>query len=72
MGIFDLLLNKKKTESATALPTLPQEIFQAATLEFQDMIAPPALKVEPKSLNLGGKIARTYFVISYPRFLGES
>jgi type IV secretory pathway VirB4 component len=72
MGIFDSLLNKKGTDTTTALPTLPQEIYQAATLEFQDMIAPPALKVEPKSINLGGKIARTYFVISYPRYLTDN
>ncbi len=73
MGIFDTLLKKnKQSESATALPTLPKEIFEAATLEFQDMIAPPALKVEPKSLSLGGIIGRTYIVISYPRFLTDN
>lgn len=71
MGIFDSLFKKKET-SSNALPTLPQEIFQAASLEFQDIIAPSALKVEPKQVNLGGKIARTYFVISYPRYLTDN
>jgi type IV secretory pathway VirB4 component len=54
------------------LPVLPTEIYEAASLEFRDIIAPSALKIEPKSLNLGDKIARTFFVISYPRFLTDN
>jgi len=76
MSIFDSILGKKKNDDAKTpsgvMPVLPAEIYQAATLEFQDIIAPSALKVEPKSLNLGEKIARTFFVISYPRFLTEN
>lgn len=71
MGIFDSLFgNNKKTENIT--PVLPAEIFEAAQLEFQDIIAPSALKIDPKSLNLGDKVARTFFVISYPRFLSDN
>ena len=51
---------------------LPQEIFQAGVLELKDIIAPSALSVSPKELNLGEKILRSFFVISYPRFLSES
>ncbi|TAL48847.1 DUF87 domain-containing protein [Patescibacteria group bacterium] len=51
---------------------LPHEIYEANTLELRDIIAPSALKVSPKELNLGEKIVRSFFVISYPRFLGES
>ena len=50
---------------------LPEQIYEAGILELQDVIAPSALKVTPKALNLGDKIARTFFVISYPRFLTE-
>ncbi len=71
MSLFSGLFGKKEN-TVSALPTLPQEIFQAATLEFQDIIAPSALKIEPKQVNLGGKIARTYFVISYPRYLTDN
>ena len=70
MGIFDSLFGNKKTENIT--PVLPAEIFEAAQLEFQDIIAPSALKIDPKSLNLGDKVARTFFVISYPRFLSDN
>jgi type IV secretory pathway VirB4 component len=41
-------------------------------LELKDVIAPSALKVTPKEINLGEKVGRTLFVISYPRFLDES
>ena len=40
-------------------------------LELRDIIAPSALRVSPKNINLGEKVARTLFVISYPRFLHE-
>ncbi len=75
MGLFDGLFGKKKSSSQTAsgiLPVLPAEIYEAATLEFRDIIAPSALKIEPKSINLGDKVARTFFAISYPRFLTDN
>ncbi len=75
MGILDMLFGKKKNENkpgGNVLPVLPSEIYEAATLEFRDIIAPSALKIESKSLNLGDKIARTYFVISYPRYLSDN
>jgi type IV secretory pathway VirB4 component len=72
MGILDFLKSKKDAESKTAITSiLPQEIYQAGVLELQDIIAPSALKITPRSLNLGDKIVRTFFVISYPRFLNE-
>src|SRR3989304_4017201 len=76
MGILDKIFGKKSGVSAagasTVLPILPEEIYKAATLEFQDIIAPSALKIEPKSLNLGEKITRTFCVSSYPRFLTDN
>ena len=51
---------------------MPQEIYDAGVLELQDIIAPSALKISPKGLSLGEKIARTFFIISYPRYLSES
>ena len=70
MGIFDFLKTKKKEEQLTSF--LPKEIYEAGVLELQDIIAPSALKIAPKQLSLGEKIVRTFFVISYPRFLSES
>lgn len=69
MGIFDFL---KKKNAVNITPVLPQEIYEAGVLELKDVIAPSALKVSPRELNLGDKIVRSFFVISYPRFLAES
>lgn len=51
---------------------LPQELYNASALQLEDIIAPSALKVNSQSVEIGGKITRTFFVISYPRFLSES
>jgi len=76
MSIFSSIFNKKNNSkdklSGVAMPVLPAEIYKAATLELQDVIAPSALQITPKSLNLGDKIARTFFVISYPRYLTDN
>ena len=58
--------------SASISPVLPEQIYESASLELQDVIAPSALKIESKSINLGDKIARTFFIISYPRFLSDN
>jgi len=57
---------------ASISPVLPKQIYESANLELQDVIAPSALKIESKSINLGDKIARTFFIISYPRFLTDN
>ncbi len=72
MSILDLFGKRKKQEEGLEkdiVPILPQEIYKQATLELQDIIAPSALEINPKFLHLGDKIAKTFYVISYPRFL---
>lgn len=73
MGIFDFFSKKNTLGGKTGIaPVLPSEIYEAATLELRDIIAPSAVKVDPRALNLGDKIARTFFVISYPRYLTDN
>src|SRR3954468_1159311 len=70
MALLDFLsLGKKQTDSPGVMPVLPEEIYQSGVLDLQDVIAPHALKITSHELDLGEKIARTFFVISYPRFL---
>lgn len=71
MSFLNKLFGKKEKQVAIS-SVLPQEIYEAGVLELQDIIAPSALKITPKGLSLGEKIARTFFVISYPRYLSES
>ena len=70
MSLFDKIFKKKEETPIVSL--MPQEIYEAGVLELKDVIAPSALKISPKEINLGEKVARTFFVISYPRFLTES
>ncbi|MFA7000201.1 MAG: DUF87 domain-containing protein [Candidatus Paceibacterota bacterium] len=74
MGIFSSIFSggNKSKQNNTVMPVLPTEIYKAATLELQDVIAPSALQITPKAINLGDKIARTFFVISYPRYLTDN
>ncbi|MDO8561984.1 MAG: conjugal transfer protein TraC [bacterium] len=68
MALLDIF-KKQEEVKAPVLPILPEEIYEAGMLDLQDVIAPHALKVSSRELDLGEKIARTFFVISYPRFL---
>lgn len=74
MSLLGGLFKKKDSMQAPAqvVPMLQQQVYQAENLELKDIIAPSALKVGPRDLNLGDKFVRTFFVISYPRFLNES
>ena len=72
MGVFDNIFGKKKKKEEEIPPILPQEIYESAVLELKDVIAPSAIKITPKEINLGEKLARTFFVISYPRFLSDN
>src|SRR4051812_49414123 len=70
MGIFDFLKTNKEDQKISTI--LPQAIYDSGALELKDIIAPSALKVTPKQISLGEKVVRSFFVISYPRYLSES
>jgi len=71
MGLLDFIKGGKKKDPELT-PFLPKDIYDAAKLDFADIIAPSALKITPREMNLGDKLARTFYVISYPRFLNDS
>src|SRR3989344_3206127 len=68
--MFDFL-KKKENKSEMPLSILPKAISESPELELRDILAPSALKVNVKELNLGEKVVRSFFVISYPRYLTE-
>ncbi|MES2623445.1 MAG: DUF87 domain-containing protein [Patescibacteria group bacterium] len=71
MGFLDFLKqNNKQNTQITSI--LPKDIYRSAVLELKDIIAPSALKISPKTLNLGEKLVRSFFVMSYPRYLSDS
>lgn len=71
MSLLDFLQRKKEKEAATVAPVLPKDIYQHGALDFVDTIAPTALKVGSREIQLGEKFARTFYTISYPRFLAD-
>ncbi len=71
MGFFDFL--KPKNQQLTKITSvLPRDIYRSSVLELKDIIAPSALKISPKTLNLGEKLVRSFFVMSYPKYLSDS
>lgn len=73
MGLFDFL-NKKTPQplSSPVSPVLPEQIYKIAEMQLKDIIAPSALEIQPKALNMGTAVVRSFFVISYPRFLTDN
>lgn len=73
MALLDFL-KRKKEESARGLivPVLPREIYKQGPLELIDTIAPTALSISSRELQLGEKFVRAFYTISYPRFLADS
>ncbi len=70
MGLLDFLNTTKKESSIR--PILPEQVYQMAEMQLKDIIAPSALGVTPKLLNLGTTVVRNYFVISYPHYLTDN
>lgn len=70
MALLDFL-SQKKNELPAVTPVLPKDIYAEGALTLADTIAPAALKVNPKDLELGEKFARSFYTISYPRYLTD-
>lgn len=63
------LLSTKTEKSDEILAVFPQEIYRSGELALRDVLSPSALQINPSSVRLGAKFARTMFVFSYPRYL---
>lgn len=71
MGLFSFL-KPKNNQVSKITSVLPRDIYRSSVLELKDIIAPSALKITPKTLNLGEKLVRSFFVMSYPKYLSDS
>ena len=69
MSILDLLFKGGQNKDADT-QTL-NNIYSAATVSLQDKLAPSALKIESKGFTIGDIKGRSYFIMSYPRFLND-
>lgn len=62
MGLFDAL-QKKNTAHESQTNGTP--------LSFTDVVAPSAISINPRSLNVSGRLSRVFFAVSYPRYLND-
>ena len=72
MGIFDFLNNNKDKKVSPVAAVLPDQVYKIAEMQLKDIIAPSALEVSPKGLTMGESFVRSFFVISYPRYLTDN
>jgi conjugal transfer ATP-binding protein TraC len=72
MALLDFLNRGNDENGPKVAPVLPKDIYAAGKLELADTIAPAALKVSSKEIELGEKVSRTFYTISYPRYLTDS
>src|SRR6056297_198816 len=68
MGILDFLQPNQQggdpqKETLAAL--------ENALMTLEDVIAPNAVQVSPRQLNVSGKMARSFYAISYPHYLND-
>ncbi|MEK7510612.1 MAG: DUF87 domain-containing protein [Patescibacteria group bacterium] len=70
MALLDFL-NRKKENGPEITPVLPADIYREGKLELADAIAPAALKVGAREIELGEKFTRSFYTIAYPRFLSD-
>lgn len=65
MGIFDFIKTKKEKPGDGTLDT------QSALMTLEDVVAPSAVSVSPRNINVSGQSARVFFAVSYPRYLND-
>lgn len=63
MSLFDFIQQKKKDATETAPANTP--------LSLTDVVAPSAVSINPRSLNVSGRLSRVFFAVSYPRYLND-
>ena len=68
MSIFDFIKPKEVPEGSTAENI---KAMQSALMTLEDVIAPSAISINPKNINISGKLMRIFFVVAYPRYLND-
>ena len=53
------------------LPTDNQSAISDSLLTLTDVIAPSAVSINPRSINISGTQARVFYAVSYPRYLND-
>jgi len=68
--MFGLDINKNNKKPAVDSELLLSEnLYQRGVATIKDLIAPAAMKISANNLQIGETVARTVFVVAYPRYL---
>ena len=67
MGLFDFLQPNNQSQAGSDEAAVKDNL-----MTLTDVIAPSAINIGPRNLNLSGKLSRVYYAVSYPRYLTES
>lgn len=65
MGIFDFFKQNKATRAEKVIDA------ESALMTLEDVVAPSAVSINPRSVNFSGVAARVFFTVSYPRYLND-
>ena len=79
MGILDIFgggsggnsQREAKEEGGGGGDFLPSSVLSPSTINLQDVIAPSAVQVTSQHVAIGDKFAKSFAIVSYPRFLTE-
>jgi len=72
MKFLDFLKNNPVTDILRGeQPTTDFGDARSRELTLPDIIAPAAISVTPRELNVSGKLVRTFFAVSFPRYLTD-
>ncbi len=61
---FSLPGNTQHSESS--------DLYNQGIATLKDLIAPPAIRLSPASIQVGDVLARTLFIVAYPKYLGTN
>lgn len=70
------LFNKNKKNKDLPIYTdkilASEQMYQEGLSQLQDLIAPSAIKITPNFIQIGDTLAKTLFVMTYPRYLNSN
>lgn len=52
--------------------SVDRDLYASGVATLRDLIAPPAIRLSPSSIQVGDVLAKTLFIVAYPKYLGTN
>ncbi len=72
MSLFDIFKPKTADEPINPNSKLVTDAYKASNASLKDIISPSAIGVESRNMTIGNLRARSFFVMSFPRYLTDN